>query len=75
MNRSQSSGVLGGWLQAEDVERPLGLVATRGSVTRGQFADQCEISGEQARRELAALSRLGQLRRVGGGRSNKYVLA
>jgi DNA-binding NtrC family response regulator len=53
----------------------LEIAARRGSVTSGQLADECEISGEQARRELAALGRLGQLRRVGGGRSTKYVLA
>jgi len=31
----------------------LGIVARRGSVTSGQLADECEISGEQARREPA----------------------
>jgi DNA-binding NtrC family response regulator len=51
----------------------LELVGRRGSVTSGELAKECEISGEQARRELVALSRLGQLRRVGGGRSTKYV--
>jgi len=38
------------------------------------LAAKCSISGEQARRELVALSRLGQLHRVGRGRSSRYVL-
>lgn len=33
-----------------------------------------EVGYPRARRELVALSRLGQLRRVGGGRSTRYVL-
>jgi DNA-binding NtrC family response regulator len=52
----------------------LGIVARRGSVTSGELAAECGISGEQARRELVALGRLGQLRRVGRGRSSRYVL-
>lgn len=51
------------------------IAGRRGSVTSGELADECGISGEQARRELVALGRLGQLRREGGGRSTKYVLA
>jgi len=50
-------------------------VARRGWVTSGELAHECEISGEQARRELVTLSRRGQLRRVGGGgRGTRYVL-
>jgi DeoR/GlpR family transcriptional regulator of sugar metabolism len=52
-----------------------GIVAKHGSVTSGELAAECEISGEQERRELVALSRFGPLRRVGSGRSSKYVLA
>jgi two-component system, NtrC family, response regulator HydG len=53
----------------------LGIVARRGAVTSGKLADECGISGEQARRELVALHRLGKLRREGGGRGTRYVLA
>ena len=56
-------------------EMALRLAATRGWVTSGELAAECGISGEQARRELVALARFGQLRRVGGGRSTRYVLA
>jgi DNA-binding NtrC family response regulator len=55
--------------------RALQIVAIRGSVTSGELAIDCDISSEQARRELVGLSRLGQLRRVGTGRSTRYVLA
>lgn len=53
----------------------LRLAATRGSVTGGELAAECGVSGEQARRDLVTLARLGLLRRVGGGRSTRYVLA
>jgi transcriptional regulator with GAF, ATPase, and Fis domain len=58
------------------IRRQIGLrlAAARGSVTSGELAAECGISGEQARRELVALARLGQLRRVGGGRSTRYVV-
>jgi DNA-binding NtrC family response regulator len=52
----------------------LQLAGERGSVTRRDLAAACRISGEQARVELVALARRGQLRRVGGGRSTRYVL-
>jgi len=53
----------------------LRILAARGSVTSSELAHVCDISSEQARRELAALTRLGQLRRVGNGRGSRYVLA
>jgi DNA-binding NtrC family response regulator len=53
----------------------LGIVAKNGSITSGELADECAISAEQARRELVSLIRLGQLRRVGGGRRTRYVIA
>ena len=53
----------------------LRLAGDRGFVTRGDLAVECDISGEQARLELVALAGFGQLRRVGGGRSTRYVLA
>ncbi len=52
----------------------LRLAGERGSVTRRDLSAECGISGEQARIELLALARRAQLRRVGGGRSTKYVL-
>ena len=53
----------------------LRLARERGSVARGGLARACGISGETARQELAALARLGYLRRVGDGRRTQYLLA
>jgi DNA-binding NtrC family response regulator len=51
----------------------LDLARTHGTVTRGQLAAACGISGELARRELRALVRVGLLRRVGEGRGTAYA--
>jgi DNA-binding NtrC family response regulator len=56
-------------------ETALPLARERGVVTRQDLAQECGISGEQARLELIALVRQGLLRRVGGGRSTRYFLA
>ncbi len=56
-------------------EVALRLARERGSVSRGDLARACGISGETARQELAALTRLGRLRRVGEGRRTQYVPA
>src|SRR5262245_57206315 len=45
----------------------LGIAARRGSVTSRELVRECEISGEQARRELVAP--------VGSGRSTASVVA
>ncbi len=50
------------------------IASERGVVTRRDLARQCGTSGEVARQDLAALARLGVLRRVGRGRSTVYVL-
>jgi len=58
-------GVLGG--------APIGALGS--FAERGGLARACGISGETARQELAALARLGYLRRVGDGRRTQYLLA
>jgi DNA-binding NtrC family response regulator len=55
-------------------EAALRLAVGRGTVSRGVLARECGISGETARQELAALARLGHLRRVGHGRRTEYVV-
>lgn len=52
----------------------LRITSERGSVTRGDLSKACGISGETARQELAALTRLGYLRRMGTTRTARYVL-
>ena len=65
-----------GWPRgANRREAALRILATRGSVTSSELANECDISGEQARRELVALALVGQLRRVGNGRGTRYVRA
>jgi len=56
-------------------QRALQLAASRGSISRRDLCVECRISGEQARLDLTALTQRGQLRRVGGGRNTRYVLA
>lgn len=56
-------------------EAALRLAGQRGAVTRRDLARECGVSREIARRELEMLARLGHPRRVGGGRSTRYVLA
>jgi DNA-binding NtrC family response regulator len=51
----------------------LRITGERGSVTRRDLVREFEISGEQARADLIALARRGDLRRVGRGRSTRYV--
>ena len=53
----------------------LELARIHGTVTRGQLAAACGISGELARRELQALARLGLLQRTGHGRGTRYGLS
>jgi DNA-binding NtrC family response regulator len=53
----------------------LRLAGERGAVSPVLLARECGISGELARRQLVALAQLALLRRVGGGRSTRYVLA
>jgi len=55
-------------------EAALRIVSDRGAVTRRELQRVCGISHQLARLELAALARLGHLRRVGNGRSTRYVL-
>jgi len=52
----------------------LRIAGERGSVTRRDLVREFGISGEQARADLIALARRGDLRRVGHGRSTRYVL-
>jgi DNA-binding NtrC family response regulator len=52
----------------------LRIAGERGSVTRRDLVREFGISGEQARTVLIALARRGDLRRVGRGRSTRYVL-
>jgi predicted HTH transcriptional regulator len=52
----------------------LRIAGERGSVTRRDLVREFAISGEQARADLIALARRGDLRRVGHGRSTRYVL-
>jgi DNA-binding NtrC family response regulator len=54
-------------------ETALRIARDRGAVTRGSLARECGISEELARQQLVGLARLGQLRRVGSGRSTRYV--
>jgi DNA-binding NtrC family response regulator len=49
------------------------LATERGAVTRRALATACGISGERARQDLQALMQSGRLRRVGAGRSTRYV--
>jgi DNA-binding NtrC family response regulator len=51
------------------------LAQIRGSVSSGTLARASRISEEVARRQLVALARAGHLRREGGGRATRYVLA
>jgi two-component system response regulator HydG len=53
----------------------LRLAGERGAVSPVLLARECGISGELARQQLVALAQLALLRRVGGGRSTRYVLA
>jgi predicted HTH transcriptional regulator len=55
-------------------EAALRIASEQGTVTRRALARACGISGETARQELAALTKLGYLRRVDDGRSTEYVL-
>ena len=55
-------------------ETAIRLVVAQGSVTSGDLAVACGVSGEQARRELLKLTQLGRLRRLGRGRTTRYVL-
>jgi two-component system response regulator AtoC len=50
----------------------LDLARAHGTVTRGDLAAACRISGELARRELQALTRLRLLQRFGEGRGTRY---
>jgi DNA-binding NtrC family response regulator len=52
----------------------LRIADERGRVTRRDLVREFGISGEQARAELIALAGRGDLRRVGRGRSTRYVL-
>ncbi len=52
----------------------LRIAGERGSVTRRDLVREFGISGEQARADLIALARRGDLRRVGRGRITRYVL-
>jgi DNA-binding NtrC family response regulator len=69
--RSSSGDPLGSPTRCLQVA--LTLAATRGTVTRGQLAAECGVSGEVARRTLVDLTRLGHLRRVGAGPRTRYV--
>jgi DNA-binding NtrC family response regulator len=55
-------------------ETALRIARDRGAVSPMALARECGISSELARQQLVALAQLGQLRRVGGGRSTRYVL-
>jgi DNA-binding NtrC family response regulator len=55
-------------------ETALRIARERGAVSPMVLARECGISSELARQLLVALAQLGQLRRVGGGRSTRYVL-
>jgi two-component system response regulator HydG len=55
-------------------EAGLRIAAERGAMSPMLLARECGISEELARQQLVALARLGLLRRVGGGRSTRYVL-
>jgi DNA-binding NtrC family response regulator len=57
------------WLQRE----ALRIIAERREVRRRDIVAWCRVSRELARRELAGLVRLGLLRRIGFGRSARYV--
>jgi len=52
----------------------LRIARERGSVTTAQLAAESGVSGATARQELAFLTRVGYLRRVGKGRDTRYVL-
>jgi two-component system, NtrC family, response regulator HydG len=52
----------------------LRMAHDRGAVTRRELARESGVSGDTARQELTTLTRLGYLRRVGEGRSTRYVL-
>ena len=55
-------------------EAALRIARDRGAVTRGSLAREGGIFEELARQQLVALAGLGHLRRVGDGRSTRYVL-
>lgn len=57
------------WLQRE----ALRLAAEQREVRRRDLVARCRVSREVARRALVGLVRLGLLRRIGGGRSARYV--
>ncbi len=59
------------WAQREAVR----IAAVRGEVRRGDLMATCGLSTESARRALVALVARGVLRRLGGGRGVRYVLA
>jgi DNA-binding NtrC family response regulator len=56
-------------------EAALRIAGERDAVSPRLLARECGISEELARQQLVALARLGLLRREGGGRSTRYVLA
>jgi len=51
------------------------IAAARGEVRRGDLTARCGISTESARKQLVELVERGLLRRAGGGRGVRYVLA
>ena len=53
----------------------LRIAAARGEVRRGDLTARCGVSTESARRHLVMLVERGLLRRTGGGRGVRYVLA
>lgn len=53
----------------------LRLAAQPRGISSGHLARQFGLSPEQGRRDLVALAREGRLRRIGAGRSARYVLA
>jgi len=56
-------------------EEALAAAARGAGVRRGDLMARCRISREAARRHLASLVSRGLLRRVGQGRSTRYMLA
>jgi len=59
------------WPQQE----ALRIAAARGELRRGDLTARCGISTESARKQLVELVERGLLRRAGGGRGVRYVLA
>ncbi len=56
-------------------QEALRIAAARGEVRRGDLTARCGVSTESARKYLVGLAARGLLRRVGGGRGARYVLA